>query len=496
MTEREEIDFEKLVELLSYYHNRTQQKDSNGNQIYDATVHFDSLKKFVAKKKLENFIEIKENNDAPDSIPEVIFPHWATHIITIKNLDISIPEENDEDDEDDEIIKLNEYYLLSAPKNKDKRKYSERLRIIFKNNKFIYKKKSGNSNINISLGQDNYITFFNNYFEYVDLRLSVSCDKSVFINLEKNKFIDTKITVNCSEHRKYKSNDPYVDASDNMVKLVDNKIGGILKIDGKINFFFQGKNIIDNITSDDISIPHIDWRIGQEIDVGGWHTYPHKMIFIELKKKAIKNHDKFQELILNREIIKLETKLLKQKKVNLSFFKKWNACFKRLYPFFKKCYSFRRRLPLEYWERPLNWELRLKLFLMQPWKHFQKWRNSQNRKSRQDRIVLWFGLIFSNHGISWTRPICWLLGVHAGITFFIFINSILPFIDVTIPDCHKGYLYIFFELFNPLSNLEEIIGDKANFYPSFLSFLNVVQKVFYALMVYEIIRVFRRFTVK
>ena len=267
-------------------------------------------------------------------------------------------------------------------------------------------------------------------------------------------------------------------SSNNIATIINNEFVHLyIECNEKLDLSFKGKNKIGVI--DYKTIPSIIyWGRHQEIDKKGHFIPKHKELFLNLKAKAIDDKDKLNELMFNRELLKCEAKLLK-KEMDETFFKKLYA---------KICLKlFEKWLPEDFREVDYG-EKFLKQITPHWWRSIQKWRYSHNSDPTQDRIVLWIGKTFSDHGTSWGKPVRWLLYINAGITFLIFIS-------ITLPDYHKGYLYIFFELFNPLSSLEETVG-KNNGIPWILSLTNAFQKLFYLGMSYEILRVFRRYTVK
>ena len=219
-------------------------------------------------------------------------------------------------------------------------------------------------------------------------------------------------------------------------------------IGGEMRFSFDEKNQIDFLECRR-NISGFYWGRYEKLFTEKEDINHHKELFAKLKKKAIENNDKFQELILNREILRLETILLKDKKINLNFFKKQNL---------------------------------------------KEWWISQDWEAFQDKIILRVGSVFSNHGTSWIRPVSILLGINILISLFI-----VYFLACA--DWQK-WLFIFAELFNPLSNLnnsvKQIVDDEKDiiFSPWIFATINAFQKLFFAGLAYETIRVFRRFTVK
>lgn len=144
----------------------------------------------------------------------------------------------------------------------------------------------------------------------------------------------------------------------------------------------------------------------------------------------------------------------------------------------------------------------------------------------QEKLIMWFGKISSNHGTSLWRPIVCALafnlligaGIHATIydscSYFInnlcwVANTILyvwSYVDSSCNyfiDC-SDYFYVVGELFNPVSTPISIVerinpsldhSDLGNGYTSIV-LLAIISKAAYAACIYEFIRSARRFTLK
>ncbi len=218
-----------------------------------------------------------------------------------------------------------------------------------------------------------------------------------------------------------------------IIRISDNEFD-VLNIFGMTNFYFEGRNVIKQLTPyapqyldiapGEVSIePSVHWGAHQKLDEDGEYFLVHKKIFTILKQRAIANSDTMQEIILQREIAKCDHAIAKSEK--------WRA-----------------------------------------------W---------QDRTIFGFSKWISNYGTSWIRPLGWL----AGLNFLI-----ACFVQLICPETKSTFLVIFFELFNPTSYLPKLLelkgaggaGDNA-----WISFLFISQKVILAFTLYEMIKIFRRF---
>ena len=113
----------------------------------------------------------------------------------------------------------------------------------------------------------------------------------------------------------------------------------------------------------------------------------------KLKKKAIDDHDKFQELVFNREIINCDSKILRKRKV------------------------FDKREMLE----------KGNIF---DWSAFQ------------DKTIFKIGEVFSDHGVSWLKPFIYLMIVNILVAGY-YSNS---------ECCDIEYWSAFGQLLDPFSN--------------------------------------------
>ncbi len=106
---------------------------------------------------------------------------------------------------------------------------------------------------------------------------------------------------------------------------------------------------------------------------------------------------------------------------------------------------------------------------------------------RQDRWIMSFGKWISGHGVFWLRPFFCLLGVNIFFTFVAFlITWEFPFVI--------NFLDILVEMFNPISSLNSTMKFADADDNVAISAINIFQKIVFALLTYELIRVMRRFT--
>ncbi len=177
----------------------------------------------------------------------------------------------------------------------------------------------------------------------------------------------------------------------------------------------------------------IFWGPYNQVDKNGNHVKENIEFFLYLKDRAIANKDKSQEIIINRELTKCDAHLIKN----------------------------------------------------------ERW-----RESFQDKLILLFGRVASDHGVSLIRPFFGLLCLNVLATAFV----VLPFHEQLLNWTSIGYIFI--ETLNPISSIgssieekpiEEVIKGAGKLW---VSLINALQKLGFALMAYEFIRVGRRFTTK
>ena len=107
--------------------------------------------------------------------------------------------------------------------------------------------------------------------------------------------------------------------------------------------------------------------------------------------------------------------------------------------------------------------------------------------SWQDRLTLWFNATFSNYGISWFRPFMLLIFVN-------FLYSLLAAYFSAKGLFDWDHLHTFLKCFNPLFVPEVKSGGVGEGISALLLGAGILQKFFFAVCVYEIIRAGRRFS--
>ena len=419
MVKREKIKFEDLMDLL---HLNTEDDED-----YDAYIK--RLEEKIKSDGFNDYIINKKHECKTEIIEEIVHEYNYFHTITIQNLDIKIAQRARAYGD------VQSLWLGGFPSIGLSHPAINHTHIKVLNNKFISDQSTNKRLLEINLYDNSYIIFDNNKFNNVNIRFAVSGLDNIFFKLKNNIFNNDSVTFYPDLELYLNTiNDPqnshHESLKNNTAQIIGNEFTK-LHIDQGIDFFFRGNNKIKRLIANNISRFNVDWRLGQEIDEENCYAYPHKKLFIKLKKKAIKNHDRFQELVFNSEIMHCDDKILRKRDV------------------FD-------------WEK-FNFD----------WNAFQ------------DKIVFTIGKIFSNHGTSWLKPLGCLL----------FMNMMIALNYNCLDCCDPPVWQIFWDLFNPLSNLadnEKIMNaDETN-----LSFLNAAQKLLYAGLAYEIIRVFRRFTVR
>ena len=244
-----------------------------------------------------------------------------------------------------------------------------------------------------------------------------------------------------------------------IIRISDNKFD-VLNIFGMTNFYFEGRNVIKQLTPSAPDYPDmtpgetpiestVHWGAHQKLDKDGAHFLTHKKIFTVLKQQAIDDNDTAQEMILQREIAKCDHAIAKSER--------WRA-----------------------------------------------W---------QDRTIFGFSKWISNYGTSWARPLGWLVVLNllsavlaqciTGHNFkmlaffdaFLKVWKDFDFYTIFIVLGNSSTLAIFFELFNPTSYLPRLLDPTTSTLDSnaWISFLFIFQKVILAFTLYEMVKIFRRF---
>lgn len=118
---------------------------------------------------------------------------------------------------------------------------------------------------------------------------------------------------------------------------------------------------------------------------------------------------------------------------------------------------------------------------------FKKIKSYFNENS-QDIYILWLNKISNNHGESWLRPLCWLLG-SAFIFYIIYLWSIGRIFSGSNFNCYLfGY---YFEFLNPLHKDDFIkYSSEAS---GCTVFINFTSKLFTAFFLYKFLAAFRKY---
>ncbi len=469
---------------------------SDGNWDYHAYIR--RIKDLVEKEQLNEHFQFTEIKRA-EIIEEDGTEYFVKYRIRIQNLNILCHTHGVTFDS----LGINECYPVDSTLSKDE--YKGGIYIDFTNNHFsrdpIY---NGNPYLNIGLSENARLNFFNNTFKEVDFYLNANYD-NCFVHFAKNNFKNRHITVaGASEYlypngsgyasegyrighdiqsklfkskrlserineidfpgKNYKNveselakkidNDESVNNSDILEYLIDqdkkisvrpedleygkdkntiisfrdNEINAI-QIGGQKLFFF-GKNVINKISTGHLSenIYYGPYNILDKERQFGIH---HKALFIALKEDAIKRKDRSQELIFNREVLKCEQNLLRKERKTFKWF----------------------------------WD-----------------------KSRKDRFILAFNSRSNNFGLSWTRPIAWMIGINL-VFFSIFFSQISTFSFYKNDILHT--IGMFFELLLPTNSISKVTGlEEIN---KIWEALNIIKNIFLTALIYQILNAFRRF---
>ncbi len=106
---------------------------------------------------------------------------------------------------------------------------------------------------------------------------------------------------------------------------------------------------------------------------------------------------------------------------------------------------------------------------------------------RQDRWIMSFGKWISGHGVFWLRPFYCLLVINLTL-------ALIAFWIAWASPISWNFVEVFFEMFNPLSSLADTMMPLVVCDNVAISIINVFQKPILAVLIYELIRVGRRFT--
>jgi hypothetical protein len=213
-----------------------------------------------------------------------------------------------------------------------------------------------------------------------------------------------------------------------IISFRDNQINTI-QIGGQ-KLFFLGKNKINKISTGSLSesIYYGPYNILDKERQFGIH---HKSVFIALKEDAINRKDKSQELIFNREVLKCEQNLLNKERKAFKWF----------------------------------WD-----------------------KSRKDRFILMFNSKSNNFGLSWTKPIAWMIGLN--LVFFIILFSQISSFSLEV-NVVLNSIGMFFELLLPTNSVSKVTGlDEIN---KAWEALNIIKNIFLTALIYQTLNAFRRF---
>lgn len=208
-----------------------------------------------------------------------------------------------------------------------------------------------------------------------------------------------------------------------LIKLTKNTIKN-LNINCN-NLVLGSKNVIEKFNFERVSSSYNFFQLSPQniFDQDGKNSSFHKDLFIKLRKKTKQDEDKVQYLTFTREITKCDEILIKK----------------------------------------------------------------ENFGSRQDRLIFEWGGFISNYGISFVRP----LG------FIICLNIVSSIIIICLN--HPTNLKIFFEMLFKSFNILSLdftfldLQNKRDYIVGITYLIILFQKIFYSLLIYELIKVFRRF---
>ncbi len=198
---------------------------------------------------------------------------------------------------------------------------------------------------------------------------------------------------------------------------------------GKI--YFIGENRIETISTKS-SPEDVYFGPYNSLDELGAYARIHRPMFIAWKEYATKTMDRSLELILNRELLRIERHLLKEERKGSSFF--------------------------------------ISLSLV-------------------DSFVLWFNDVSSDFGMNWVKPLLFILFIN--LIFSIGLLLSLGYeLNITFPNAFHNF-GVFMELLSPLNSVSDILGE--NIAAKGWEGLNIIKNIVASVFLYQVIISFRKY---
>lgn len=473
---------------------------------YDQQAHVRSISSWIEKIELSNHIQIIKQTDKI-SLPETNSNYFSQYLIRFKKLTIETG--HYESPLSMDVLVNNEKYPSTSNQADDR--YNGGFFLEFSNCEFVASQADKNCYCQFHLGAHAYLKIENSRFRKVDVYVVVGGTASAVIELRGNTFPNRHVSIGGGGGMNFKTGEGWTlrpelasrvlgakplerfinkearktwealekQAQDNpaaieisdllkayiadkrsvkvqpehlaspdsevIARIKDNTFT-TLRFGGLLNYFFLGQNKIDRLEIGMIP-PFVSWGQYQIVDAKKQYGHHHKSLFVLLKQKSEAENDISQSLILQREITRCERAVISHEPLRVSW---------------------------------------------------------------QDRFIYCFSNTLSSYGTSWARPfvILILLNVVIGaLAFWIvqtgcdvsssrleaFFRRLISWGLVeshpTSCDMPPQWPYVFAELFNPVSSLSSITGSKSGA----ISALNLIQKAFFAAIIYDMVKTFRRF---
>ena len=460
---------------------------------YDHDAHVRYIQHWAKQVGLENHISVELQTEKI-FLPELSVDYFTKYKITISKLKIMVNGMNGS------YLYLNhlsidEFYPIGSKRGNDK--YSGGYYLVFKDNEFISKDKNVNAYLHVQSGIDGYLSFDNNIFDDVDLycMTKYSTQGNVSILELKNNIFDNR-------HTTVIGNSTFVHKPNHNYRW--NYNGS--KLDSKIINKLEHKDNLEECFNQD-GFSKIAKELKEKISAEKDISLKDILEFLLANEDRIKinPHDTFIEK--SNSIIRISDNKIPVLKFggdawfdfrgcnHIDSISSWDSslgvfwgAYQKIDPEGKHAHKNKEVFATLKQKATENnnvaQELILKREIIKCDYAFA--RQEKFKDSFQDRFIYRFSYLISNYGVSWLRPIIGLLIVN------FLLCLILYFLYFFKPDSLEStdtLILIYFEMLNPTSH----IGKNLWVESWFISLINIIQKAFYATVIYEVIKILRRF---
>lgn len=387
-------------------------------------------------------------------------------------------------------LSIDECYPENSKKVKDQ--YKNSIFFQFDGNKFISNDPSKNSYFTFRINPETYLSLTNNCFEDVDLFISAENLGKSFVQIKGNSFDNRHVTLSGNSRKNYTINGVTIKSD------VSDKIFGSKLLEGMINSEYYREIVPEiekklkekgRIKISDLLIPIL--FMSKKIEI------PYDVVIdTDPSSSYILQSNKFNRIVFNGKMNiflygkNIISQMTREDGLSLIY---WGA-YQKLdsdgkYP------SSHKKILMDLKETATkNKDLQQEVILS---REIEKCDHALNRKEPfssawQDRITFTLNKEISNYGISYIKPI--IIMAYINLIFTLFLNCLVPFTDLNL-------LFSFFwELFNPIFQPHRFLNlylpeNLPDILP-WISFGTIMQKLIYAICIYEIVKVIRRFRQK